>query len=319
MARRMPLPSELVSIPFSVATARSLGITADRLRSADLVRPFHGVRATREPTTVLDSCRAYRARMHPDHAFSHVTAAVLWDIPLPQHLYGGTIHVAAPAGSRAPSGKAIRGHSVALEDVDVRERLGLRVTSPATTWVHISEYLEPHDALAAADFLLTGNPFGSVLPLATRDELEIAHLSRGSGRGSRTRRLALSMAQEGPLSRPESILRYLLLQAGSPMPQANPSILDARGSFLAMPDLAWSQYTFVIEYEGDYHREKGQFRRDIRRIERLVDEGWSVMKVSADDLFDRPDETVARAFRRLAGRGWGRPTRELRHIGQLRR
>jgi len=106
---------------------------------------------------------------------------------------------------------------------------------------------------------------------------------------------------------------------GVPEPEVNPSLLDENGSFLAMPDLAWPEYMFAIEYEGDHHRGVDQYRRDIRRIERLIDAGWSVMKISADDLFDRPDETVARVARRLTARGWTPQRRELRRIGHVRR
>ncbi len=257
--------------------------------------------------------------MRTDHVFSHTTAASLWGMPLPQYLDTRSVHVSATAPARAPSGKTITGHSVTLGTGDIRELAGVRVTSPAATWAQLSESLELYDVVAVADFVITGNPFNNVLPLATLEELEGVQLARGSARGRRIRVLALPMVQEGPLSRPESVLRCVLVRAGAPLPQMNPSILDARGSFIAMPDLAWPQFSFAIEYEGDHHREKGQFRRDIRRIERLVDAGWSVMKVSADDLFDRPDETAERALRRLGGRGWTRSSRELRQVGQIRR
>jgi len=59
----------------------------------------------------------------------------------------------------------------------------------------------------------------------------------------------------------------------------------------------------ALEYEGDHHRGVRQFRDDIRRIERLADNGWLVIKVSADDVFDRPRELVDRVVRRLASRG----------------
>jgi hypothetical protein len=127
------------------------------------------------------------------------------------------------------------------------------------------------------------------------------------------------LVREGPFSRPESLLRYFVGWAGVPEPEINPSLVDERGSFLAMPDLAWPEFMFATEYEGDHHRGIDQYRRDIRRIEVLIDAGWSVMKVSADDLFDHPGELVARVQRRLAARGWVGPRRDLRRIGHVRR
>jgi len=257
--------------------------------------------------------------MSRHHVFSHLTAAQIWGIPLPLTVDDGTIHVCAPAPARAPTGKAVTGHRFEIAAEHIRERGGLRLTSPALTWAHLSELLEPHDLVAAGDFVVTGNPFNNVLPLGEHADLEAIHNGGAPRRGRRNRETALPMVQEGALSRPESVLRYWILRAGAPAPQVNPSIVDGRGSFIAMPDLAWPEYTFAIEYEGDHHRSVRQYRRDVRRIEVLVDAGWSVMKVTADDLFGRPDETVARVLRRLETRGWRRTPSRLRHIGPMSR
>ena len=73
----------------------------------------------------------------------------------------------------------------------------------------------------------------------------------------------------------------------------------------ALVDLSWPEFLVVVEYEGDPHRDKDRFRRDIHRLERLADHQWLVVRVSADDLLLRPEETVSRmrvAFGGEAGR-----------------
>jgi len=315
MSRQDPLPASLTSVPFTVASARGLGFERGKLRSKQLARPFHGVRAP-VSTNLVEHCRAYAARMNPAHAFSHTTAAALWGMPLPLYLDDEAVHVSAPAPLRAPEGKRVAGHRV--RGLVARDRWGLRVTSPALTWVQLSETLAWHDLAAAADFAITGSPFNNVLPIATLAELTAAH-DEGPSRGRRVRAAALPFLQEGALSRPESLTRILLVQSGIPSPQVNPSIVDDRGSFVAMPDLAWPKYAFAIEYEGDHHRDVRQFRRDIRRIEVLADLRWSVMKVSADDLFDRPEELVARVRQRLTARGWTPARIDLRQVVHFRR
>lgn len=53
--------------------------------------------------------------------------------------------------------------------------------------------------------------------------------------------------------------------------------------------------------ESDQHRtNRAQWRRDLRRYERLTDLGWRVVGVSGDDIA-RPAETLARVRRALAG------------------
>ncbi|MDZ4046071.1 MAG: DUF559 domain-containing protein [Rhodoglobus sp.] len=54
----------------------------------------------------------------------------------------------------------------------------------------------------------------------------------------------------------------------------------------------------IIEYQGDYHRTRAQWRKDMTRRSRLEARGWRVMEVGADDLRD-PRELVARVRARL--------------------
>lgn len=57
----------------------------------------------------------------------------------------------------------------------------------------------------------------------------------------------------------------------------------------------------MIEYEGDDHRtDQEVFRRDIRRRERFEDAGWSVLRVTIEDLFLHRAELLARIRHRLA-------------------
>jgi very-short-patch-repair endonuclease len=82
------------------------------------------------------------------------------------------------------------------------------------------------------------------------------------------------------------------------------------------PDLVWPKYRLGLEYDGDYHRERRQFRDDIRRNEMIADDEWMTMRVTADDLYDRPRELAARIGRRLASRGWDGVV-DLHHIGHF--
>ena len=257
--------------------------------------------------------------MDPDHVFSHITAAELWRMPLPNHLDRNVVHVTASAPRRAPTGKSVVGHSLALSADAVTLHSGMRVTSPSATWVHLSSLLPAHDLVAVGDFILTGDPYGSVVPLAERSDLECAHRASRSARGRRARELALSFLRAGALSRPEPLLRYLIERAGLPQPDVNESLYDGRGSFIAMPDLSWPEFRLALEYEGDHHPEVRQFRRDVARIERMVDAGWAVTKITADDLFGTPEATVALLARRLTARGWMPRPLDLRRIGHFGR
>ena len=268
--------------------------------------------------SALEVCLAYVQRLRPGNAFCYLTAGLLWDVPLPQSAVMASVDVVAPIPRRAPQGKGVVGHRAALDASEIVELHGLPVTTPARTWCDLAEILAVSDLVAVGEWMITGNPYADLLPVATNDDLSRAAASRLGSRGTPVRRRALELLREGALSRPETLLRLLLESSGIPAPLINVHISDDRGSFLAMPDLCWPEYRLAVEYEGRHHAETAQFRRDIKRIETLIDHEWVVVKISAIDLFDDPGEAVARVARRLARQGWkGRAKlRQSRHFSR---
>jgi len=299
--------------PFTVSEARRLGSTQAQLRSRDLQRPFHGVRSQNLDLTSVDGrCRAYAARLRPGNLFSHETAAALWGMPFAASFVHDALHVAAPAPRRAPSGAGIVGHQIQSLASEGCERYGLNLVSAATAWAQIAGSIPDEDLIALAEFAITGIPFKGILPCATIEQLVDAHLSHPRSRGFRQRERVIPLIRAGALSRPETLLRLLLCAVGLPEPAINDPLISPT------PDLSWILYMVCIQYEGDQHRDRTQFRNDIRRIEQLVDAGWTVIKVSADDLYGRPRETASRIASRLTGKGW-RGTIDLRRSTQFAR
>jgi very-short-patch-repair endonuclease len=49
----------------------------------------------------------------------------------------------------------------------------------------------------------------------------------------------------------------------------------------------------AIEYDGDHHRGRDRFRRDVARLNRLRLLGWTVLRFTADDVLRRPEHVVA--------------------------
>lgn len=258
--------------------------------------------------------------MRAADVFSHITAAHLWGMPLPLSLASPTLlHVAAVAPRRAVEGRGVRGHQLALVPDEVRVVDGLRVTDPSLTWCLLASILALEDLIAVGDFVITALP--GTQPLGSLSSLKRAVAARPRLRGVVALRAALPLLRVGVRSRPESLFRVAIIQAGLPEPMVNRTIHDRRGRFLAMPDLSWPDFRVAAEYEGDYHRvERGQFHHDIGRIERMTDEQWSVLRVSAPALFDETHDLVARVARRLSERGWS-PSRpiDMSRIGHLRR
>ncbi|MBX3093434.1 MAG: hypothetical protein KF680_02665 [Cryobacterium sp.] len=155
--------------------------------------------------------------------------------------------------------------------------------------------------------------------MVTLDELAATIAAHTGRRGVRALQRALSLVRVGSLSRPESLLRLMLVRAGIPEPRLNLTVCDRSGAAIAMADLCWPDYRVLIEYEGDGHRtSRAKFRSDITRIEKYADGDWFGMRASADDVFVDPNPFAGRIARRLAAQGWRSRRTELRHIAAAR-
>jgi hypothetical protein len=245
---------------------------------------------------VAGLCAAYNTKMRRDAYFTGITAVRLWDLPLPQHLPVSPIEVAVPLGTAPIRGRGVIGRHEPPGVRPVRLQ-GLRVLDPAATWASAARTLSVPDLVAIGDALVS--PIGGRAALCSIDELRAELESRAGRPGTPRARRAIGFVQVGALSRPESLVRFLLLAGGVPPPELNVPLGAAR----AVIDLAWSEYRFGLEYDGEYHRSASQFAADIRRQELVHDHGWLLMRITKSDLFGDPRGVVRRVRRRLAARG----------------
>ncbi|RZU65805.1 uncharacterized protein DUF559 [Microterricola gilva] len=308
MPRRVPLPPELEGRPFSVADARAAGLKVERLRSSDLSSPFHGVRVTAPSTDVLEQCHAYATRMQPGQFFSHLTAARIWGAPLPAEFDAAeALHVSSFAPRRPPHARGVIGHELRAGSATAVLRRGLPVTDPATTWIQLSGLLPAAEVVVVGDHLVLDPYLLDPLdprPFVTLADLE-SRVAGYSGRGKRAAAEALSRVRVGAESRPETLLRLLLVDAGLPEPLLNQVLRGPAGAFLGRVDMVFPLWRIVVEYDGDQHRtSRSQYERDLSRLEGIRRAGWLVIQVRRHGLFVRPDVTVAKVRAALEEAGW---------------
>ncbi len=249
--------------------------------------PFAGVRVAGSTDTVLDRCRAYATLMPSEQAFSHHTAAVIWEIPIPARWgRAQTLHVMAFAPDFPPQGTGVRGHLSATR-LPVLRVHGLPVMAPERVLLQLAPLLSHRELVRAGDHLVRRR--GSIGDLETLHAL--AATSSGV-RGIRSIRAAVARMRGGTDSPRETDTRLALVDAGLPEPVIGFRIFSAAGEYIGTPDLAYPDYRVAIEYEGDYHRERDQFAYDIHRRERMEDERWAVVRVISDHLANPAAEAL---------------------------
>jgi very-short-patch-repair endonuclease len=281
MSPRIPLPSDLTDRAFGYADARAAGVGEGRLRGPDLARPFHGTRMdARHVLSLEERCRAYMARMPESAFFCSVTAAALWGIPLPTWALRRTdIDVAVISPARALRGTGIVGHKVQPMGDDVHELRGMPLSSPVRTWLELAAPMSLPELVAAGDHLVHWRA-----PTVSQAGLPAA-IGRFPGRrGKPLLREAVLMLDDRAESPMESTLRVGLLEVGIQGLVSNHPVRIGSSSYRI--DLALPKWKVAIEYQGDYHRERDQWRRDMTRISRLESAGWVVVQINADDLRD---------------------------------
>ena len=176
-----------------------------------------------------------------------------------------------------------------LAEDEVMPFEGVTVTSPLRTMFDLACTLGHDEAVVAVD------------ALARRYRLDPGQLlaypaARDNPRGSRRIDAVVADADARAESRPETLARLILRRPGlTQTPQLR--VYDAWGVFVGRLDFAWEDCRLGAEYQGDHHRtDRAQWLRDASRTADFASCGWSILPITSDDVFRRPDEFVRRTW-----------------------
>jgi very-short-patch-repair endonuclease len=271
--------------------AREAGITDKQLRHRDVVRLSRDTYLPRAMSRDLLARIAAVLMTAPMAAVvSHVTAAALWGLAIPLQGDESRVHLTVPPGSAVRSRPDRVVHRSPLAPDAVTTRLDLRVTTPERTWRDLAAVLAPPALLAVTDQLLA--------LWSTREGLTTQLSAHPSRRAAARARAVLAVADPRAESPMESVLRWLLHEAGLPVPVLQHVIRTPVGSFRA--DFAWPDRMLVVEFDGNVHRERGVFVQDVRRQNALVAAGWTVLRFTSADVLGNPADVIAQIQRALA-------------------
>jgi hypothetical protein len=194
--------------------------------------------------------------------------------------------------ARPQRGVIVRNETLGADEVTTIRRLP--VTSVARTAFDLGRHLPRQQALARLDALMRATPF------SFEDIAVLGKRYRGA-RGLRRLAEVLPLVDGGAGSPKESWLRLLLIDAGLPKPTTQIPVNDGWRP-VGVLDMGWEDYRVAAEYDGDQHRtDRRQYVWDQRRLAKLADLGWAVIRVIAED---RRDDILNRVFQALTRRGY---------------
>lgn len=93
----------------------------------------------------------------------------------------------------------------------------------------------------------------------------------------------------------------IMKAAGVDLPEAQVNIHRRGGRFIARVDFVYHQFKLVIELDGEaYHSDRDSFRKDRRKQNALVLEGYRVLRFTYFDLFVAPEYVVSQVVSAIA-------------------
>lgn len=215
-------------------------------------------------------------------AISHRSAGRLWKL-LPFIEWRGPVEVSV-AGRNVRQKPGLRIYRVgSLDRRDVRRVGDIPTTSPARTLLDLASILPAHAVEhALADACARG--------LVTHRDLgQLLGRSRGR-RGIKVFRRLIELARSDGLTRSEAERKVstLVRAAGLPKPKVNVRLHGFEVDFL------WREQRVVVEVDGfAFHSSKQAFERDHARDAALLARGYTVTRVTWQQLVTRPEEVIA--------------------------
>jgi hypothetical protein len=152
----------------------------------------------------------------------------------------------------------------------------MRLTTPLRTAADLARRYPEDVAVAVVDALARAAKL-------TVADIELAARRHPGQRGIKRARKTIALVDPRAESPRETWLRLLIIRAGFPRPVSQHPIYNEYGVLIGVVDFAWPELKIAVEYEGRHHMDPEQVRRDIARIEEMVEMGWIVIRVTSRD------------------------------------
>ena len=221
---------------------------------------------------------------------SHATAAQFWGLKVPRE---AEVHVIVDVDRRVRV-SGLRTHRVPLPPEDLVVVSGVAVTTKLRTVVDCLLWLAEEDGRS----MLTDAVRRKIVTVReVREYIYGGPLRHGIGRALSV----LKDVSDGTWSEAEVRLRRLLERAGVTGFLMNEPILDRHGIQIGFADVLFPRARVVIEFDGRaWHVSDRSFQDDRTKQNRLVTEGYVVLRFTWEDLVHRPGEVLRQVRLALA-------------------
>ncbi len=285
-----PSPALPLHVPFTAAMAAKVGVNRNQLaamtREGMLRRVFRGVYvdASTEDSLVTRA-RALQLVVPPTAVVTEELAAWVRGVDLlarGTHVIPPPLTISQPLEHTRVRQQGTDGTRRMLEARDVEVLNGIRRTTSLRTAIDLGRKRSRPRALAALDALLRTGDF-------TYDEL-LDEAARFRGfRGVVQLRAMTPLVDARAESPAESVMRLIWIQADLPKITPQISVCNALGVEIYRLDMGLPEIKYAAEYDGvEWHSSPQDRAHDLRRRERLRQEGWVIDVLGKAEVFEEP-------------------------------
>lgn len=293
------LPETLDAAGFQYGAGIAQGLTPGALRGTRFVKPHRGIRTVDEPATLIERAAAFAPLLRPWQCLGGVSALAVLGLPVPWRLgRSEDVELISAKERGRPDREGVQVRRIAADRIDAWQVGGARVASAPLAWALMGDRCTVHELIVLRDAIVTdaeNYPDRRLAgPLATIDDLR-AIADRWTGMsGAAALRGALPRIRERVESPRETDMRLFIVDAGMPEPDVQVEVRDpATGVLLGRADLAHRSARVVEEYEGERHRSKEQWDRDIEKYRAFERVGLHVVRATNRDFVPTPDRWLA--------------------------
>lgn len=297
-----PLPSQLAAAPFTVHEARAASLSRARLRASDLAPAGRLIYLPGVWEFEFRGLARALSAATPGGWISHLSAAVIYGLWLPPWFRDcRELHLSKPRALPPVRRQGVVGHTVVVFPDELTALDGIRMSTPARTWLDLARVLPLEDLVAMGDQLVRHPRPGletRTAPWATSEDLRAMIKRHPKLQGIVKARQAVELIRVGADSAPETFLRLALTAAGLPEPELQLKLVP-EDPYSPPSDLGYRKQRIAIQYDGAHHRSPEQQSRDNRRDEVFTSAGWRYFKFNSEDLandFRRAVRGVAAAL-----------------------
>lgn len=289
MQMRNDLPAALLTAPFTLESARASGVSASRLRRADVVHVGRGLYRPAGWDFDLEAAARALSAVSPGAWISHVTAARIRCQILPAWLSDSTeLHLSKPRSLPEVRRKGVYGHTVLAREEEIESVEGIRISTRARTWLDMARRLSLTELVCMGDELIRIPRLqfeDRTEPFTTLAGLRSLVDRHPNLQGVVRARQALDLMRVGADSAPGTLLRLAMEDAGLPEPELQVA-LRIHDAMSPTADLGYRQRRLAIQYDGGHHLLDAQTFSDRRRDKAFESAGWTVLTFHRDDLAD---------------------------------